>query len=255
MSFDDDLSGRPGLARVYNDVRQNAYDSVVSRKPEPGTNLTLTIDPNLQYEAERALAAALAKSSAKTGSIVVMNPYTGDILAMANYPTYDPNGRPDGVKETAGRAQQSGGHDSVRAGQRVQGDHARGGARNHQPDAGYDDQLRQRDHQFVRPRDSRSQCATRSLSMADVLAQIEQHRRDQDRIEGRRAEPVRVRAPVRFRPQDRNRTAGRIGGHAAPLEPMGAEFDRLGGHGPRSRRDFDSTGARGRRSWPTAACA
>ena len=42
MSFDDELSGRPGLARVYNDVRQNAYDSVVSRAPEPGTNLTLT---------------------------------------------------------------------------------------------------------------------------------------------------------------------------------------------------------------------
>ena len=42
MSFDDELSGRPGLARVYNDVRQNAYDSVVSRPPEPGTNLTLT---------------------------------------------------------------------------------------------------------------------------------------------------------------------------------------------------------------------
>jgi len=102
MSFDDELSGRPGLARVYNDVHQNAYDSVVSRAPEPGTNLTLTLDPNLQYEAERALAAAVAKSSAKTGSIVVLNPYNGDILAMANYPAYDPNGAPAGVKETMG---------------------------------------------------------------------------------------------------------------------------------------------------------
>ena len=102
MSFDDELSGRPGLARVYNDVHQNAYDSVVSRPPEPGTNLTLTLDPNLQYEAERALAAAVAKSSAKTGSIVVLNPYNGDILAMANYPAYDPNGAQAGVKETMG---------------------------------------------------------------------------------------------------------------------------------------------------------
>ena len=59
MSFDDELSGRPGLAKVYNDVRQNAYDSVVSRAPEPGTNLTLTLDPNLQYEAEKSLAAAV----------------------------------------------------------------------------------------------------------------------------------------------------------------------------------------------------
>ena len=102
MSFDDELSGRPGLARVYNDVRQNAYDSVVSRPPEPGTNLTLTLDPNLQYEAERSLAAAISKSNAKTGSIIVLNPYTGDILAMANYPAYDPNGAALGVREIAG---------------------------------------------------------------------------------------------------------------------------------------------------------
>jgi len=102
MSFDDELSGRPGLAKVYNDVRQNAYDSVVSRPPEPGTNLTLTLDPNLQYESEKALAAAVAKTSAKTGSIVVLNPYTGDILAIANYPAYDPNGAQNGDKETPG---------------------------------------------------------------------------------------------------------------------------------------------------------
>ena len=102
MSFDDELSGRPGLAKVYNDVRQNAYDSVVSRAPEPGTNLTLTLDPNLQYEAEKSLAAAAAKTNAKTGSIVVLNPYTGDVLAMANYPAYDPNGAQNGRRETPG---------------------------------------------------------------------------------------------------------------------------------------------------------
>jgi cell division protein FtsI (penicillin-binding protein 3) len=91
MSFDDELSGRPGLARVYQDVRQNAYDSVISRQPEPGTNLTLTIDPNLQYDAERTLEAAAIKSGAKSGTVVALNPYTGDILAMASYPSYDPN--------------------------------------------------------------------------------------------------------------------------------------------------------------------
>src|SRR4029077_20658872 len=66
MSFDDELSGRPGLARGYNDVRQSSEDSVVSRPPEPATNLTLTLDPNLQYEAEKSLAAAVAKTSART---------------------------------------------------------------------------------------------------------------------------------------------------------------------------------------------
>ena len=91
LSFDDELSGNPGVGRVYNDVRQNAYETVVTKPPEPGANVTLTIDTNLQYDAEHALAAAVEKSHARTGSLVALNPYTGEILAMANYPTYDPN--------------------------------------------------------------------------------------------------------------------------------------------------------------------
>lgn len=91
LSFDEELSGRPGLARVYKDVRQNAYDMQVTRSPEPGVNLTLTIDSNLQYDAEQALEAAAIRANARTGSLVVLNPYTGDVLAMANYPTFDPN--------------------------------------------------------------------------------------------------------------------------------------------------------------------
>jgi cell division protein FtsI (penicillin-binding protein 3) len=89
--FNDDLAGRPGEARVLNDVRQRAYDSTVTREPVPGASLTLTIDPNIQYLAERELDKAVASSHAKTGSVVVLNPYSGDVLAMANYPRYDPN--------------------------------------------------------------------------------------------------------------------------------------------------------------------
>jgi len=51
----------------------------------------LSIDPNLQYEAERQLDKAVASSHARTGSIIAINPYNGDILAMANYPRYNPN--------------------------------------------------------------------------------------------------------------------------------------------------------------------
>jgi cell division protein FtsI (penicillin-binding protein 3) len=93
-SFEEDLAGVPGLTRVFTDVRQNPYDSVVARKPEPGADITLTIDSNLQYQAERELARAIASSGARTGSVVVMNPYNGEILAMANYPTFDPNDTP-----------------------------------------------------------------------------------------------------------------------------------------------------------------
>ncbi len=91
LSFDEELSGRPGLARVYKDVHQNAYDMQVTRPPEPGANLTLTIDPNLQYDAEQALAAAAVRAHARTGSLVALNPVTGEVLAMANYPAFDPN--------------------------------------------------------------------------------------------------------------------------------------------------------------------
>ncbi|HWZ31521.1 MAG TPA: penicillin-binding protein [Bryobacteraceae bacterium] len=90
-SFDDDLAGQPGLAHIFTDVKQNPYDQVVARSPEPGAHITLTIDSNLQYDAEKALARAMERTGAKTGSIVAMNPYTGEILAMANYPTFDPN--------------------------------------------------------------------------------------------------------------------------------------------------------------------
>ena len=100
MEFDEELSGRPGLARVYTDVKQNAYDSSVARKPEPGEDLVLTIDPNLQYMAEKELDQRIVTSHAKTGSIVAIDPYTGEILAMANYPRFDSN-LPPGPDEPA----------------------------------------------------------------------------------------------------------------------------------------------------------
>ena len=90
-SFDDDLAGVPGQERVFTDVRQNPYESVVARKPEPGASVTLTIDSNLQYDSEKSLEKAVIANHAASGSLVAMNPYTGEILALANYPTYDPN--------------------------------------------------------------------------------------------------------------------------------------------------------------------
>src|ERR1035437_905432 len=101
MSLDDDLAGVPGQMRVFNDVKQNPYDSGVGRRPEPGADITLTIDQNLQYEAEKEIARAAQASGAKSGSIVVLNPNNGEILAMANWPTFDPN-EPPSPGETPG---------------------------------------------------------------------------------------------------------------------------------------------------------
>jgi cell division protein FtsI (penicillin-binding protein 3) len=103
-SFEDDLAGIPGLAQVFTDVKQTAYDSVIARKPEPGSDIMLTIDSNLQYNAEKDLARAIETSGAKTGSIVVMNPYTGEVLAMANYPAFDPNNPPGGTEPAGARS-------------------------------------------------------------------------------------------------------------------------------------------------------
>jgi len=103
-SFEDDLAGQAGLTRVYSDVRQNPYDAVVARKPEPGANIILTIDSNLQYEAEKRLKEAVISSGARSGSIVAMNPSTGDVLAMANYPTFDPNEAPSNAEEEGARS-------------------------------------------------------------------------------------------------------------------------------------------------------
>jgi cell division protein FtsI (penicillin-binding protein 3) len=56
-----------------------------------GSTITLTIDRDIQYTAEKALAEKVAESRAESGSVVVMDPHTGKILALANYPTFDPN--------------------------------------------------------------------------------------------------------------------------------------------------------------------
>lgn len=94
LAFEKDLGGKSGEARMFTDSRQDSYDQDVLRAPEPGADLTLTIDPNLQYRAEQELAAAAEASGADGGSVVAMDPYTGEILAMANWPTFNPNERP-----------------------------------------------------------------------------------------------------------------------------------------------------------------
>jgi cell division protein FtsI (penicillin-binding protein 3) len=104
LSFNNDLAGRAGEAHQLNDVRQHAYDSVITRQPEPGADLTLTIDPNMQFQAEKELDRAIASSHAKSGSVVVVNPYNGDILAMANYPRYNPNDPPSSREEPGARS-------------------------------------------------------------------------------------------------------------------------------------------------------
>jgi cell division protein FtsI (penicillin-binding protein 3) len=91
LALDKELRGTPGVMRTTADVRQAVFDAKVFTDPLPGVNLTLTLDERIQYVAEQALAVAVREHGASTGSLVAMNPQNGDILALANYPAYDPN--------------------------------------------------------------------------------------------------------------------------------------------------------------------
>ena len=102
--MDADLRGVPGHERLLTDVKRRGIDAEFTSEPKPGCSLTLTIDERLQFVVERELAAAVALRHAVTGSVVVMNPANGEILALASFPTYDPNRPPVASDDPLARA-------------------------------------------------------------------------------------------------------------------------------------------------------
>jgi cell division protein FtsI (penicillin-binding protein 3) len=88
--FDDELRGRAGKMFISVDARRQWF-SDVEKQPEPGENLVLTIDKNIQYVAEKELDQAIHDTQAISGTVIVENPHTGEILALANRPTFNPN--------------------------------------------------------------------------------------------------------------------------------------------------------------------
>jgi cell division protein FtsI (penicillin-binding protein 3) len=88
--FDERLRGRPGRMQITMDARRR-WVGRVERQPEPGQNLVLTIDEKIQYIAERELEASIEQTHALAATIIVQNPKTGEILALANRPTFNPN--------------------------------------------------------------------------------------------------------------------------------------------------------------------
>jgi cell division protein FtsI (penicillin-binding protein 3) len=103
LKLEKDLAGTPGLLRVQVDVKQRAYDSDVAKAPVMGKNIGLTIDSQIQHAAEEAIKSAVVMHHGEHGSIVAMDPNTGEILAIANYPTYDPNERVHAGESTTDR--------------------------------------------------------------------------------------------------------------------------------------------------------
>jgi len=88
------LGGRPGSRRVLINRRGEVVEDVESiRAPQPGRDLALSIDARLQYLAFRELRSAVEANKAKAGGLVILDAQTGEILALANWPTYNPNAR------------------------------------------------------------------------------------------------------------------------------------------------------------------
>src|SRR5579871_6296244 len=97
--FEDQLAGRPGKMFISVDARKQWF-SDVETQPTPGENIVLTIDKNIQYIAEKELDQAMQDTKAVSGTVIVENPHTGEILALANRPTFNPNLRKQIKPET-----------------------------------------------------------------------------------------------------------------------------------------------------------
>jgi len=92
--YDETVRGKPGEIVVLKDARRSTYGEAEAagvKPPREGATLTLSLDSGLQFAAERELAAGVEAAGAKSGALVLLDPATGDILAMATVPGFDPN--------------------------------------------------------------------------------------------------------------------------------------------------------------------
>jgi cell division protein FtsI (penicillin-binding protein 3) len=97
--LDSQIRGKSERIVVMADARQRWFDGGEAQR-ERGASVVLTLDEKIQYTAERELAAAIAKTHAAAGTVIAMNPNTGEILALANWPKFNPNKASDASSET-----------------------------------------------------------------------------------------------------------------------------------------------------------
>ncbi|OLC27381.1 MAG: hypothetical protein AUG06_04885 [Actinobacteria bacterium 13_1_20CM_2_65_11] len=91
--YQKELAGTPGYISSYRDLanREIILGTHTHQDPINGSNLVLSVDANVQYQAEQALADGVKKANAESGSVLIMDPATGGIIAWADYPSYDAN--------------------------------------------------------------------------------------------------------------------------------------------------------------------
>ena len=106
LAYDSWLTGQTGVKRVIQDRLGRVVEDVeLVREARPGRDLQLTLDRRLQYLAHRELVSTISEHQARSGSVVVLDVTSGAILAMVNYPSFNPNARelesPEGVRNRA----------------------------------------------------------------------------------------------------------------------------------------------------------
>ena len=99
QSYNQKISGEPGQLFIEKDASGKAYESY-EIAAKSGQTVVLTIDQSIQYLAEQALQSAVQRTRAKSGTVIVLDPRNGDILALANAPTFDPNRVAEAKPET-----------------------------------------------------------------------------------------------------------------------------------------------------------
>src|SRR5205823_5172749 len=90
FAYEKQVKGQPGRALLMTDAKRRTFSSV-EKPPTAGKDLVLTIDEYVQYLVEQELATQVKKSRALGGTAIVMDPNTGEILAMASFPAFNPN--------------------------------------------------------------------------------------------------------------------------------------------------------------------
>ena len=106
LAYDSWLTGRTGMKRVIQDRLGRVVEDIeLVREARPGRELQLTLDRRLQYLAYRELVSTVSEHEARSGSVVILDVTSGAILAMVNYPSFNPNARerqsPEGVRNRA----------------------------------------------------------------------------------------------------------------------------------------------------------
>jgi cell division protein FtsI (penicillin-binding protein 3) len=98
-SLDDSIRSKPGKMLILADAHRRWYDTA-DKAPDAGTSVVLTLDEKIQYIAEKELALAIHESQAKSGTVIVENPNSGELLAVANWPTFNPNAAKESSPES-----------------------------------------------------------------------------------------------------------------------------------------------------------